>query len=229
MTYLDYQSANYVDPRAIRLNRIFFRVALACGILPMTVSIIVFVLRLFFDWEFLPFVSLLMVPIGTFIALTGIGLAITWCIQQHRIAKRLHSPTRWRIGSLVLLLLLVSFPVVFSCAYVGLHLAIRPIVDIIIVNETDADLTEFTAGFSSLLHSQLRLTRSLSPGETRMHVLFKRQSCKPLRIQVEQNGASKELTLIPPPPSTRFGSTDLKIHVKPNLELDHEFVPHPSP
>jgi len=217
MTYLDYQSAETVDSRAIRLNRIFFRSALACAILPMTTGLAILALYYLFGWDFLTFVGLLMIPIGAFIVLTGIGLAITWCIRQHSVAKRLGVPTRWRTGSLVLLLLLANFPVAFFCFCVGSDLFLGAQVIICISNETGADLTNVKVRTAwPWIRESIPI---IMPGCSG-NASFNSWHCKSIRIHVEQAGVSKELIFSSPLPNV------LQVHVKPGPELDSEIIPH---
>ena len=218
MTHLDYYSAGAVDPRAIRLNRIFFRVALSCAILPMAIGLSVLALYSLFAWELMVPIGLFMLfPIGPFAVLAGIGFAITWCVRQHIIAKRLSSPTRWGTGILILLLLLANFPVAYFCAYVGSRLVAEGIT-VVIFNNTDADLTNVTV-HAARRHKLLRIIPSGGHNVAAFHL----RHCKSIRVHVEQDGVPKEFTF-PSPPSQYY----LKIHVKPGLEFEHEFVPRSS-
>ncbi|MCL2646835.1 MAG: hypothetical protein FWD61_07490 [Phycisphaerales bacterium] len=213
MTHLDYASES-LDPRGTRLDRVFFRVAKICAILPMAIGLTILVLYYFFDWDFLVPVGGLMLFVGTFIILTGIGLTITWCIRQYFAAKRLGIPVRWRTGVFLTFLLLANFPVAFFCLAVGGYL-VDSHVSVCVSNETADDLTNVTvraAWFS-------RSIGTIRPGNSR-YVDIRPTHSNVIRIRVEQAGDSKELAT--PTPSHK--DYLLKTHVKPGLELESEFV-----
>jgi len=216
MTYLDYQSDGAVDPRAIRLDRIFFRVALACGILPMAAGLIIVTLYYFFEWEGILAVGMLAIPIGSGVVLTGLLLAITWYVRHRSVTEYLDIPTRRRTGFFLLFLLLANFPVGAFCVFAGNALGIKPPpVLIYISNETGSAITDVTVHATEPHETHLG---TIDPGKT-TGAHFNPRHCKSIRIHVEQDGNSRELTHRPPP-----ADDYLHVIVRPGLELEAEFV-----
>jgi len=235
MIELDYQSAETVDPRAIHLNRIFFRRALICGVLPMTIGLTILGLYYLFEWDFLPQVGMLMILIGGVVVLFGIGLIITWCVQEHRIAKRLGTPSRWYVGILVLLLLLANFPVALFCMVVGDHLGRTKTVATIIIgitNETGVDLTDVRihTGMSRDYGGTVIPIGTITSGTSMNNIPIK---VKPgyFCIYVKQSSDYK-MHLLSLGEFVGHHHETLQVRVKSGptgLEIEHEFAPHTSP
>ena len=214
MTILNYAS-EALDPRFTRIDRIFFRIALACGILPMTIGLTILALYYLFDWDAMQVTGMFMIPIGGAAVFTGIALAITWCIRQRSTAKRLGTPTRWRAGILVLLLLIANFPVALFCVVAGGLLAMEALQGFSICNHTNDDLTNVTVSIS-WFHKE-----SFGPivvGD-KAEVCFKPRFYNSIRIHVEQDGLTKSIAPTIPPPSEM---STFHLHVKPGLELEPE-------
>lgn len=121
-THLEY-APETVTPGQLTAARWMQRSILTCGVLPMTLGLLILLGYAVTGWYVLPFLGFfIMLPAGGLCVLTGLGTLLGWAIQEHRNARVLQRPYRFGFLVFAALLLLSNFAVAFGCAYVGQRL-----------------------------------------------------------------------------------------------------------
>ena len=194
------------------LARAFFRVAVACGVLPMLAGPGI----LFFYWltknDGWVWAGLWTIPIGAGVVLLGIAFILVYIIRSWRIA-RVEGVRFRKLGvALALLLLLGNIPVAVVCALEGIDLMSTVYVDVL--NESGAPLesciVECTGGITK--------SRGPFPAGGRFRATYREGFWgDPARVTVYQAGKKLESVSTP-------GVGWVRFHIRPGLTCVTETV-----
>jgi hypothetical protein len=205
---LDYRSPN-IDARQDRGLRILIRLIWLCALLPMTLGLLDLILYALFDAEWLVVAGLFLLPIGTLVVLTGIGLLIAWFVRCGAYARARGLPPPVGLPIALILLLLANIGVAILCFFLGVWLVTLPRLSIAVHNATGAPL------------EVVRVRAGLRP-ETRTDVArgdrawfnYRRSRVRSVEIHVEQAGKVLDLTPVPRP-----GADTLSFTIEPGLKV----------
>jgi hypothetical protein len=208
-------SRNYAAPGIsmdhVRLARIFRRIATWCAVVPMALGAAIVLAYWVFDWDALPGVGLVMLPLGGLTVLTGLIFVLLWFLQERALFKKIGKPVPHRAVAVMTLLLLSNFLVAFACMWVGIGLAMEPQVFVTVQNKSGATVSRCV--ISARWKDK---TAVLAPGEE-MTVFVRVRRAKSLSVRVEQAGKVREMPLGKTAAAAYGGVVD--VTVEPDLEL----------
>jgi hypothetical protein len=211
-TNLDYRSPA-IDPREDRSLRVLARLLWICAVLPMTLGLLVVFLFALIDQEWLVYVGLLLLPIGTLVVITGLGLLLAWILRRQGFTRRGAAPTNRLFPLGMGALLLSNFGVAVLCMFLGVNLIAAPRLSIVIENETGAaiDVCRVNATWFSETKTTLA-DKSLTWFHYRLGRVSK------IGIHLEQGGQSLDLAPpVPPPPGPGQSNPTIHYRIRPGL------------
>jgi hypothetical protein len=208
-------SLNYASPGIsldhVRLARIFRRIATWCAVVPMALGAAIVLAYWVLDWDALPGVGLVMLPVGGLTVLTGLIFVLLWFLQERALFRKIGTPVPHRAVAVMTLLLLSNFLVAFACMWVGIDLAMEPRVFVTVHNRSGAVVSRCV-----LRARWMEKTAVLAPGEE-MAEWVRLRRAKSLSLRVEQAGKVQEMPLGKTAAAAYGGC--LEVTVEPGLEL----------
>lgn len=199
--------AHTLHPSQDRPSRRLLLIIWLCALLPMALGILDLLLYAIFDVEWLIVAGLLLLPIGTLVVLTGIGLLIAWFIRRRAIARAQGLPGPVGAPITLLALLLANFGVAALCFFLGIALVTRPRLSIAIHNATGAplDVVRVEAGLRPE-------TRTAVASGDRTWFNYRRSRVRSVEIHIEQAGKVLDLS-----PTLRPETDTVSYTIEPGL------------
>ena len=199
----------------LRRATVWRRVALGCALAPMALGVGILLAYWVFDWDWLIFAGLMMLPLGGLTILAGLIFGMREIVERRKHAKKSGTSLKYRPMVVSMLLLLSNFPVAFACAVWGVYLSVSPpTVLVVIVNHSGATLDhcDIVSTWASRPHGTL-------PDAGQIEDYLKLHRAGGLRVHLVQGGLVRDIPL-PIPPSFDHNGGHFNVDIQPGLGVD---------